>query len=317
MAGTARPGEFELIARFLAPIAKHPGALGLTDDAAVLDIPAGQQLVATADALVADVHFRAGDPPEAIAWKALAVNVSDIAAMGGQPLGHLLTVAWPSDTSTEWIAAFCTGLGVAGEKLGSALLGGDTVSTSGPLTLSITAFGTVPQGQALTRGGARPGEVLMVSGPIGDAALGLRRLKAGAGNDDAAVQRYLRPQPRVDLGYRLVGLASACLDVSDGLVGDASHISEVSKVAIEIDAVRVPLSDAARAAMAAGEIDLATLLTGGDDYELLFTVPAGRQGEAERLGAAMVGRAAAGQGVMVRGADGRPLSLARPGWQHF
>lgn len=316
MAGTARPGEFELIARFLAPIAKHPGALGLTDDAAVLDIPDGQQLVATADALVADLHFLAKDPPDSIAEKALAVNLSDLAAMGGRPLGHLLTVAWPGEIETDWIAGFCAGLGAAGARWGSALLGGDTVSTPGPLTLSVTALGTVPKGAALTRGGARPGDVMIVSGPIGDAVLGLRRLKTGAGNDDPAAVRYLRPVPRLDLGQRLVGLASACMDISDGLVGDAAHIAEVSQVAIEIDAARVPLSDTVRSALQTGEIDLATLLTGGDDYELLFTVPSARRSEAERLGGVMIGRIAAGQGISVRDKDGRLLRLP-PGWRHF
>lgn len=317
MGGTARPGEFELIARFLAPIATHPGALGLTDDAAVLDIPEGQQVVATADALVADVHFLSKDPPDAIAEKALAVNLSDIAAMGGRPLGHLLTAAWPAATETEWIAAFCTGLGAAGRRWGSALLGGDTVSTPGPLTLSITALGTVPRGGALTRGGARPGDLLMVSGAIGDAVLGLRRLKAGGGNDDPAAMRYLRPVPRVDLGHRLVGLASACMDISDGLVGDAAHIAEVSAVAVEIDAARVPLSDTVRAAVEAGEIGLASLLSGGDDYELLFTVPAARRADAERLGGVAIGRIAAGQGVSVLDEAGQPVRLTDTGWRHF
>ncbi|MEQ9640883.1 MAG: thiamine-phosphate kinase [Alphaproteobacteria bacterium] len=306
----ARPGEFELIARLLAPIARDPAALGLLDDAAVLDVPAGRQLVATADALVADVHFRSEDPPDAIAWKALAVNLSDVAAMGGRPLGHLLTVAWPGGLATEWIEAFCAGLGVAGERWGSALLGGDTVSTPGPLSLSITALGTVPTGKALTRAGARPGDLLCVSGPIGDAALGLKRLKAGAGNDDPAAAKYLRPEPRIDLGHALVGHATACLDISDGLVADAGHIAEVSKVALTIEAAKVPLSDTARAALASGEIDLGELLTGGDDYELLFTAADAPHGSA-------IGRVDAGEGVRVLDVEGQTLALSATGWRHF
>ena len=310
MAETARPGEFDLIARLLAPIARDPAALGLTDDAAVLDVPAGRQIVATADALVADVHFRAEDPPDAIAEKALAVNLSDIAAMGGEPLGHLLTAAWPAGLAYDWIEAFCAGLGAAGERWGSALLGGDTVATPGPLTLSVTALGTVPTGRALTRAGARPGDVLCVSGPIGDAALGLKRLKAGAGNDDAAAQRYLRPVPRLDLGHQLVGHATACLDVSDGLVADAGHIAEVSRVAVVIEAEKVPLSEVAQAALATGEIDLAGLLTGGDDYELLFTAPDASHG-------VEIGRVEAGEGVRVVDGKGQPMALTDTGWRHF
>jgi thiamine-monophosphate kinase len=285
--------ESDLIARYFAPLA-GPEGLGLADDAAVLTPPPGCDLVLTADALVAGQHFFAEDPPDAIAAKALGVNLSDLAAKGAEPLGFLLSLALPPHWTEPFLAEFSRGLGEAARAAGIALLGGDTVATSGPLTLSITALGAVPLGKMIRRSGARPGNFLYVSGTIGDSALGLalRRTELGRGPSppwaagiDAAelIDRYLRPRPRLGLSPALRACASAAMDVSDGLIGDLRAMMRASGASAEVDLRDIPLSAPAQAALAADSTLLDPLLTGGDDYEILCAVPRERAAAFEAL----------------------------------
>jgi thiamine-monophosphate kinase len=313
------PGEFSLIARHFRPLA-GPGALELLDDVALLTPPAGRELVLTADAMVAGVHFLADDPADLVGCKLLRVNLSDLAAKGAVPLGYLMTVSAPRETSDGWFAGFAAGLGRDQARYGVTLLGGDTTSTPGPVSLSLTMIGHVAPGEAVRRSGARVGDEIWVTGTIGDGALGLQvALGRLADRDGWLLDRYRLPRPRV--GLRLAGIASAGMDVSDGLVQDLGHLCRASGVGAEILADLVPLSDAARAA---GPGWLETCLTGGDDYELLLAVPPGR-GDALRAAASAVGVAVtpigwcvAGAGeVVVRQAGGDVMALRRTGWSHF
>jgi len=329
VAEPGRTGEFELIRRHFAPLARNaPLAFDLTDDAALLRPAAGTDIVLTADAMVADVHFLAADPPDLVARKLLRVNLSDLAAMGARPLGYLLTAAWPRGTGEAWIASFAQGLAADQASFGLSLLGGDTVATPGPLTLSLTALGEVPAGRCLRRSGARPGDDVYVSGTLGDGALGLGVLQGtrpGLGAADAAflADRYRLPQPRLDLGWRLLGHATAAMDVSDGLLGDLDHIAEASGVRIEIEAAALPLSAAARAALAADAAAFDPVLGGGDDYELVFLAPPGaaaavaQAAAAANVPVARIGRAVAGTGVAALDAEGRALTPGRAGFRHF
>ncbi len=327
-------GEFDLIRHYLAPLAKAaPGALDLKDDAALLEPPKGCELVVTADALVAGVHFLADDPPDLVARKLLRVNLSDLAAMGARPLGYLITAAWPDDTEEAWVARFAEGLAADQEAYGIALLGGDTTSTPGPLCLSLTALGAVPAGRALKRSGAAPGDLVFVSGTIGDSALGLAALEGrltglSEGARDYLIGRYRLPRPRLALGQALVegGLAHGAIDVSDGLVADLGHVCAASGVAGEIEAARIPLSGTARAALdgRAGEPEaLARLATGGDDYELAFTAPPESVGTMAALGRDLglpltrIGRITAGEGVRLLASDGAEIDAGAGGWTHF
>jgi thiamine-monophosphate kinase len=320
--------EFGIIARFFAPLAAaEPGALGLTDDAAVLDLPPGSRLVAATDALVAGVHFLADDPPGDIARKLMRVNLSDIAAMGATPRAVLLAAVLPRGTSEAWLEAFAGGLGADAQEFGAPLVGGDTVATDGPLTLALTALG-LADGGVLTRAGARAGDDVYVSGTIGDAALGLKVLKGElSGLDEqeraALVARYRVPVPRLALGHALVGIAHACIDVSDGLIADLGHICACSGLAARVTAAAVPLSPAARSAIATDRNLLSGMLGGGDDYELAFTAPPSKrdavQDAATVAGVPVIriGTMIPGEGVEVRDAAILGLSLERPGFTHF
>ena len=325
-------GEDHFIARFFRPHARAPEALGLRDDAALLTPPAGTQLVLTKDALVAGVHFFPDDAPASVARKALGVNLSDLAAKGAQPVGALLALALPKSTPEEWVAAFADALGAECERYGCPLLGGDTVSTSGPVTISLTALGAVPEGQFVPRTGARPGQAIVVSGSIGDAALGLLLRQqpehpAFAALSDAQrghlLDRYLHPQPRLALGPALRAYASAAMDVSDGLVGDLAKMLSVSGCGGRVEAQRVPLSAAARAVVEADPSLMRTALTGGDDYEILATVPHEALhlfvSEAARTGISvyLVGETIAGSGLEVRDASGRAIELGSGSFSHF
>jgi thiamine-monophosphate kinase len=324
-------GEDRLIARHFRPFAKHPGALGLADDAAVLTPPPGCDLVLTTDGIIAGVHVFPDDPPDAIARHALRVNLSDIAAKGAKPAGFLLAVALPAGTTDAWLAAFARGLSEDAERYGCPLLGGDTDHTPGPLSVSITAFGTLPSGTMVRRSGASPSDALFVTGTVGDAALGLMLRKDGnAGGSLTAAQRnhlltrYVEPEPRNALAETLRAHASAALDISDGLVGDLAKLCRASGVTAQIEAARVPLSDAARALIAAEPALLERALTGGDDYEILAAVPAGKA-EGFRAGARAagvtvteIGRLAAGDATpQFVGSDRRPLAFERPAYSHF
>ncbi|RDD63786.1 thiamine-phosphate kinase [Ferruginivarius sediminum] len=324
-------GEFEIIARYFAPLAEGtPGALGLGDDAAVLSPPAGEDLVFTTDTIVSGVHFLSDDPPDQVARKLLRVNLSDLAAMGARPLGYLLSFTLPATVDEAWIEGFAQGLASDQDTYAVGLLGGDTTSTPGPTTLSLTAVGRVPAGRALRRGGAKLGDIVFVSGTIGDSALGLeilqgRRTVEMESDRERLVDRYRLPRPRMALGRELLerGLASAAIDVSDGLAADLGHICASSGVGAEIDAVDVPLSAAVQRLVESDAGCLVTALTGGDDYELMFTVPERLAGEVGKLAVELdlpltrIGVLAGAGGVIVRGADGEAMELGPGGWTHF
>jgi thiamine-monophosphate kinase len=319
--------EFERIARFFAPLA-GPGALGLLDDAALIDPPPGRQLVVTADAIVAGVHFLTDDPPDLVARKLLRVNLSDLAAMGAVPLYYLLTTALPESCGEDWLAGFAAGLGADQNAFGISLLGGDSVATPGPATLSLTAIGSVVPGRAVRRDGALPGDTIYVTGTIGDAAIGLAALTGGLDVADAAerdflADRYRLPRPRLAIGAALPGIAHAMQDVSDGLVADLGHICAVSGVAAVIDAAAVPLSPAARHALDRDPGLRPRILTGGDDYELLFTSSGDNAAAIAALAQPSgppitpIGRIVAGSGVRVLDRAGKDIALAVSGFRHF
>ncbi|EHM02999.1 thiamine-phosphate kinase [Acetobacteraceae bacterium AT-5844] len=319
------PPEFALIARHFRPLA-GPGALDLADDAALLDPPPGQQIVIAADAMVAGVHFLPDDPPETIGRKLLRCNLSDLAAMGAAPLAYVLTVGLPRDTAPGWVQAFSAGLAADQAEFGLQVLGGDTTSTPGPITLSLTILGQVEPGRALRRVGAVPGHDVWVSGSIGDGTLGLAVLLGELPGDEAGflAERYRVPRPRLGLGRALAGLASAAMDVSDGLVQDLGHLCRAGGCGAEVMAAEVPLSPAARALLMRDSSLLPRILTGGDDYELLFAAPPEAANEivsrAASAGVAVtrIGRFVAGEAeVKVLDATGQVLPLAREGWSHF
>jgi thiamine-monophosphate kinase len=323
--------EARLIARYFRPLATSPGAFGLTDDAAVVTPPPGCDLVLTTDGVIAGVHFFPDDPPENIGRKALRMNLSDLAAKGAKPIGFLMSIALPAKIDEAWIAGFAAGLGDDARHYGCPLLGGDTDHTPGPLSVSITAFGAVPHGAMVRRATAKAGDSIIVTGTIGDAALGvlLRRDPALAKrwrlSDTLSAhlaERYLLPQPRNALAEAVLHRASAAMDVSDGLAGDLAKLCRASGVATEIDAARVPLSDAARAVLAADPALIEPILTGGDDYEILLTLPSDKlpafRAAAAATGIAVseIGRMTTGQGARFM-RDGKTLSFARPSYSHF
>jgi thiamine-monophosphate kinase len=331
MATNVRPGrdEFGIIADILAPLAAAtPGAFGLEDDAASLALTPGHELIVTKDALVAGVHFLAGDEAGAVARKLLRVNLSDLAAMGAAPRCYLMALVLPRDIDEGWLWRFAEGLRADQEAFGIGLAGGDIVATEGPLTLTLTALGEVPAGAALRRAGASAGDLVYVSGSIGDGALGLKAARGELEGLDGEHRAYLAgryrlPQPRIDLGQRLRGLARAAIDVSDGLAADLGHLCEASGRGAEVEAERVPLSEAARAAIAAEPALLSTALTGGDDYELLFAAPPEAEADLAALAAALalpltaIGRITEEGGVRFLDGRGIPLDLAAGGYRHF
>lgn len=316
-------GEFELIARLLRPLSSgFPGALELGDDAALVEVPSDRQLVVAKDAIVEGVHFLPDDPPELVAGKLLRVNLSDLAAMGADPLAYLTVIARPPRLEDRWLEGFARGLADDQARFGLHLIGGDTVATPGPLLLSLTVLGLVPRGAALLRSGARPGELVCVSGTLGDAAMGLRILRGLAVPEELVpplVERYRTPRPRLALGRALRGLASAAIDVSDGLLADLGHVLERSSVGAEIELARLPLSEAARGLPGARSCALA----GGDDYELLFTLPKQHEGLLPELAMracvpiTVIGRTTDEPGLRVLDPQGRPLPIERTGWRHF
>ena len=322
--------EFEAIARLFAPLTQDaPEALGLADDAALLPGRPGFDLVVTKDAMVEGVHFLSDDPPELVARKLLRANLSDLAAKGAEPYGYFLAVAWPHGYGGAAKAAFAAGLGQDQAAFGVRLFGGDTVSTAGPLTASITLMGWVPAGAMVRRAGARPGHVLLVTGSIGDGGLGLKAARGelahlGTAHLEALARRYRLPEPRIGLAEAMRAHAAAAIDVSDGLVADLVHLEEAGGVAVQLDLERLPLSPAAKA-WVAGQPDparaLAELATCGDDYELLIAADPDQalalSLAAARVGVPLtpVGRVHEGQGTLVlhRGA---PVLLDRVGWRH-
>lgn len=317
--------EFRLIDRIREHTAqpREDVRLGIGDDAALLAVPAGQELAVAIDTLVEGVHFPVGTAAADIGWKALAVNLSDLAAMGAAPAWAMLALTLPR-ADVDFVEGFARGFAQLASQYRLALVGGDT--TRGALTLSVAVHGFVPPGQALTRAGAQAGDAVLVTGSLGDAAAGLRclqsRMDVQTPMRDFLMNRLNRPMPRVAAGLALRHRASACIDVSDGLLADLGHLCAASSVGAEIDAALLPHSPALLGAF--DEIaarDFA--LSGGDDYELCFTVPAARADEVRddlaRLGcgATRIGRIVAGEGVRMRDAGGAWLESRRSGWDHF
>ena len=327
-----RPTEDEIIQTYFAPLA-GPAALELLDDAAAFAPPPGHDLVVTKDLLCAGVHFFADDPPGAIARKALRVNLSDLAAKGAAPLGFLLGLALPDDWTPDWLAAFAKGLGKDAAAYQCPLIGGDTVKSPGGLTLSITALGSVPAGMRLIRANVAENDLLYLSGTIGDAALGLRLrgLPAPAWSHalgaEAQVflrERYLLPQPHLDLRAALLGAAHAAMDISDGLAGDLTKMLRASGLTAEIMVADLPLSAAAHEALQADSALIETVVTGGDDYEILAAVPPGNaaafKAAADAAGVRVRRIGIARQGTnppIFRDRIGRALALKSLSYSHF
>ncbi|OPH82820.1 thiamine-phosphate kinase [Nitrobacter vulgaris] len=319
--------EDDLIARYFKPIATNPGALGLTDDAAVLR-GGNDDLVVTTDAIVEGVHFRSSDPPETVAKKALRVNLSDLAAKGATPAGFVLTLAL-REPDERWLSAFASGLAEDAITFDCPLLGGDTVGTPGPLTMSITAFGRAPVGGMILRSRAQPGDRIVVSGTIGDAALGLAILSGKVTVDAAAIReslidRYRVPQPRIPLAEAVRHYARAAMDVSDGLAGDLAKLCIASGVSAIIDAAAVPLSEAARGLIEQGQTSFVSAVSGGDDYEVLCTVAKDRWDDFARA-ARNVGVVVTPIGEIIAGnaapkwldTKGEDVALPRLSYSHF
>ena len=325
--------EFELIDALHARAKLRRGdvALGIGDDAAVLDVPSGTQLVACTDTMVAGVHFSEGTDATDLGWKSLAVNLSDLAAMGAEPLWSLLALTLP-EADPEFVDGLGRGFAELAARHGVALVGGDT--TQGPLSVTVTALGTVPCGTALTRGGAHVGDAVFVTGTLGDAAGALRLIRdpgpvtrdpdkqAALQSQSTLFQRMHRPEPRVAAGRALRDIASACIDVSDGLLADLGHFCTASGVAAALDADALPVSAELRAQFDEAAC-LGFAMTGGDDYELCFTAPVERESAIEaalaRAGchATRIGRIVAGVGVLVRDASGDLIETPNAGWEHF
>jgi thiamine-monophosphate kinase len=323
-------GEDSLIARYFRPIATDPGAFDLGDDAAVLKAE-GEDIVVTTDAIIEGVHFLPTDPPDSIARKALRVNLSDLAAKGATPAGFVLTLALRT-ADDAWLAPFARGLGEDAAQFGCPLLGGDTVSTPGPLMISVTVFGRVPQGRMVHRSGAQPGDRVVVTGTIGDSALGLAILKGGATATALAdvavnatlVERYWVPQPRNALASAVRDHAHASMDVSDGLAGDLAKLCATSAVSAVIDAPSIPLSAAAARLLARGTVGIEAIVSGGDDYEILCAIPE-NQWQAFVQAAGLAGVAVTSIGTVIAGTSvprfldgqGSEIALPRLSYSHF
>jgi len=325
MGGAGSRDEFSIIAKYFAPLSGGFGeSFDLTDDAALIDVPPGQQLVLTKDMLVAGVHFFADDAADLIARKLLRVNISDLAGMGAAPVAYMLGFGVPANIDESWIRRFAEGLAEDQQEFDMTLLGGDSVATPNDLTLSLTAFGLVPSGQGLTRAGAQKGDAVYVTGTIGDAALGLAAIKGDIADPDGfLVNRYHVPQPRIVVGEALRCIAHAAMDISDGLIGDLGHMARASNISIHIERDAVPLSAAARA-IVEGNSQLWDAVTGGgDDYELVFA--AAPQNDAsitqimQETGVTInrIGFCADGEGVELLGPDGKALPIGQAGYNHF
>jgi thiamine-monophosphate kinase len=324
--------EDRVIATYFRPIATHPAAFDLADDAAAIAPPPGCDLVLTTDGVISGVHFFPDDPADAVARKALRINLSDLAAKGAAPLGFLLSIGLPAGLRAGWLKSFARGLREDAEHYGCPLLGGDTDRSPGAITVYIAALGAVPHGGMVRRNGARPGDFVVASGTIGDAALGLvlrqdaaaaARWKLDAAMQDHLLSRYLLPQPRTAIAQALRRHASAAMDVSDGLVGDLAKLCRVSGVGADVAIADVPLSPAARQVVATEPAMMETILTGGDDFEVIATVAPDRLAALHQEAAAAdvpitrIGAVTAGKGAHFRDADGRALVFRRPSYSHF
>jgi len=316
--------EFEAIQAFFSvqPVRRADVALGIGDDAALLRVPAGQELVATTDTLVANVHFLADTDPADLGYRALAVNLSDLAAMGAEPAWATLSLTLPA-VDADWLTGFCRGFYELASEFQVQLVGGNLAR--GPLNVTVGAYGYVPEGMATTRSGARPGDAIFVTGTLGDAALALNHLLGRHRLEQDAFlvvrNRFLRPQPRVREALQLRGVASAGIDVSDGLLADLGHVLEASGLGAQIELGRLPLSDVYEAART--QVGWEPALSQGDDYELCFTVPTERIAEVKRLEATFgcavtqIGETVAQPGLTVLDVSGRTYSTRQSGHDHF
>jgi thiamine-monophosphate kinase len=314
-------------------LARHPAALGLVDDCAVLPAPAGRDLVLKTDAIIGEVHFFADDPADKIARKALRVNLSDLAAKGARPEGFLLSLALPKTIDDRWLKSFARGLGEDAEAFSCPLLGGDTDRTPGPVAISIAVIGSVPHGTMVRRSGARPGQRICVTGTIGDAALGLllrrhaagtAKLRLSGAERHHLLDRYLLPRPRTVLANLIREHAAAAMDISDGLVGDLTKLCAASAVSAEIDTAKIPLSDGARRAVTSRQALIETILTGGDDYEVVCTVEPKKvahfRAAAAELGVPLTDIGVTGKedaGVRFFDRKGKALLFKRSSFSHF
>jgi len=314
-------GEFDQIAQIMAPLAqKAKGAFGLKDDAAVFTAEEGEEIVVTTDTLIAGVHFFADDPADTIAHKLLGVNLSDLAAMGARPLYYTLNASYPKDITVDWIKQFAKGLSDMQDRYDITVIGGDTTRTPGPLCLSLTAFGTVKQGKALRRTTSRVGDLLCVSGTIGDGALGLR-VAQGEILDPTGhlLNSYRSPVARTELGMQLNGLATACMDISDGLLGDFSHMGQGAEIKLS----DIPLSGAAKNCLSQDSSWLATILNGGDDYELMFTIDPKNKDQLKSIAQAsncqisIIGRIIASPELIILDETGQKIDLKTNSYRHF
>ena len=309
-----------------------PGAFGLKDDCALVTPEPGTELVLKTDPIAEGVHFLAEDAPQDVAWKALAVNISDLVAKGATPLGYLMALSFPAAPARNWLSSFADGLREAQERFGCHLLGGDTDRRPGPVTITITAIGSVEHGRMVRRGTARPGDRIFVSGTIGDAALGLtlrrdRRLAGSWGLTDKEAEhllrRYLRPEPRLALAAPLRSYASAAMDISDGLAKDLMRMCASSGCAARVFLANIPLSNGAANAVAADAALVQQVVAGGDDYEVLAAVPPSRaegfRSAATQAGVAvaMIGAMERGSGAVFENPEGEPMQISRAGWDHF
>jgi thiamine-monophosphate kinase len=325
-------GEAAII-RVLAPLAQgFAGAFGLQDDCALITPTRGTELVLKIDPVAEGVHFLPDDAPEDIAWKALAVNVSDLAAKAARPLGYLMALSFPEAPSAAWLSRFAAGLAEAQACFGCHLIGGDTDRRPGPLTITISIVGEVERGRMVRRGAARAGDAVLVSGTLGDAALGLALRKeptlaaiwALTPAEAAHLRgRYARPEPRLALAGALRDHASAAMDISDGLAKDLARLCAASGCAARVRLADVPLSPAAAKALAADPSLAQRILAGGDDYEILATLPAARApafpaaAATSGIAVAQIGLMEAGAGIVIEDLSGQPLALDRTGWDHF
>jgi len=320
-----RSGEFDLIRDVFAPLAEAPGALGLADDAALVHIPAGRELVVTADTLIEGVHFLMNDPADLIARKALRVNLSDLASKGARPDYYFLCLSLASWVDDSWLTRFGEGLAADQKSYGVSLMGGDTTATPGPLTISITAMGSVEAGRMIKRSGAHAGDLVFVTGTIGDAGAGLAVLNGASASADrgSLIRRYQLPEPRTGLGQKLVPLAHASVDISDGLMADLGHVAAASGLRIVVDAARVPLSEGVRALWGSNATAAARAATSGDDYEIAFTAPYGARGAVAALSSetgiaiSEIGRVEPGEGIDLLNEAGRAMPLQSLGFRHF
>ena len=322
-------GEFALIRELFAPLAKGAeGALDLRDDASLIRPHPGHDLVVTTDAIVAGIHFLTDDPPETVGRKLLRVNLSDLAAMGATPLGYMLAAILGPEHRGGWLDSFAAGLGADQAEFNITLLGGDTVATDGPTTFAVTAFGQARRDAVLRRGGAGTGDLVYVSGTIGDGCLGLMALRGelpALADDDrrALVARYRVPTPRVTLGSQLANLATAAIDVSDGLLADLGHLCSSSGRGAVIRASAIPMSEAAAALVVETPGLMPRILTGGDDYELLFTVPSRNQDSVEQVARDVgvpirrIGEVVKTDGVVCLADDGSAIPISPAGYAHF